>query len=268
MSAAPLGPAGPGVNPVPTAGRDTTGLGNAWGSHGGSLIRTILNAVIPVTIVERWYGEAEGSLFGITAGVGHLAGHRPSIEFFSDRVDWELHSLNIWYPQQAVKAPGPSPTEFRVVTSLFTAPGNYNPIEVAPTAEFGPQLVTNTSFTQGAVRGQGGHNAFNSPNGLGYTLSDWTSVYGVLGSGTIDNVSDQMEREYLNVLSERRMVGWQKHLENYIHFPRPIRMRRGRRLTIQLQMENFTTNGTPGFPLQVSALYSELPNPRGEYLTP
>lgn len=263
----PVGPPGPGSAFVGSSGRDTTGLANAWGSHGGSLIRSVFNAVLPVSVVERWFGEIEGSLFGLTVGVGHLAGHRPSVELFSDRVDWELHSLNIWYPQQAVPAPG-GPTEFRVVTSLFTAPGNYNPIAINPTAEFGPQLVTNVSFTQGSVRGQGGHSTVNSPNGLGYTLSDWTSVFGTLGSGTIDNVSDQMGREYLNVLSQRRPVQWQKHLENYIYFHRPLRIRRGRRLTIQLQMENFTTNSTPGFPLQVSAMYNELPNPRGSYLTP
>jgi len=222
--------------------------------------------VLPVTVVERWFGEIEGSLFGLTAGVGHLAGHRPAVEFFSERVDWQLHKMNIWYPAQAVPAPG-GPTDYRVVTSLFTAPGNFNPIAVAPTAEFGPQLVTNLSFTQGAVRGQGGHATVNNPNGLGYVLSDFSSRTGVIGATIIDNVSDDMHRNYLNVADQPRNLGWQKHLENYITFDPPIRMRRNRRLTVQLQMINFTTNSNPGWPLQISILYNELPNPRGSYLT-
>lgn len=151
---------------------------------------------------------------------------------------------------------------------MFTAPANFNPIAVNPTAEFGPQLVTNVSFTQGSVRGQGGHATANSPNGLGYVLSDFCSRTGVIGATIIDNVSDDMHRNYLNVVGDVRNLAWQKHLENYITFERPLRIRRGRRLTIQLQMENFTTNSDPGWPLQITILYNELPNPRGSYLTP
>lgn len=250
-----------------SAGRDSTGLGNAWGTHGGSFIRSIFNAVLPVSVVERWYGEIEGSLFGLTAGVGGLVGHRPSVEFFSERVDWELHKINVWYPTQNAIGGG-GPLEYRVVTSLFTAPGNFNPIAVAPTAEFGPQLVTNTTFTQGAVRGQGGHSLLNNPNGLGYTLSDAVTRVGVRGSFTIDNVSDVMGRSYVDSTMNDQPIAWDKHLENQINFDRPLRIKRGRRLTIQLQMETLTTLYSPGFPLQVSILYNELPNPRGSYMTP
>lgn len=224
--------------------------------------------MLPVSVVERWYGEVEGSLFGLSAGVGALIAHRPSLQFFSDRVDWELHAINVWYPAQLVAAPG-SPLEYRIVTSLFTAPPNFNPIAVAPTVEFGPQLVTNTTFTQGAVRGQGGHSLINSPNGLGFTLCDQVSRVGVRGSGTIHNVSDVMGRSYVDSASNDQPIAWDKHLENQIWFHRPLRMKRGRRLTIQLQMETLTTTFVnPGWPLQASILYNELPNPRGSYLTP
>lgn len=264
---APAGPPGPQGQFQGSAGRDSTGLGNAWGTHGGSFIRSIFNAVLPVSVVERWYGEVEGSLFGLTGAVGHLAGHRPALEFFSDRVDWELHSINVWYPAQAIPAPA-APLHYRVVTSLFTSPGNFDPIAVAPTAEFGPQLVTNTSFTQGAVRAQGGHNLINSPNGLGYTLCDQVARTAIDGAVIIDNVSDQDGRSYAAGGGAQHPIAWARHMENQIWFQRPLRIKRGRRLALQLQMTDSTTNSQPGFPLQASILYNELPNPRGSYSTP
>lgn len=251
-----------------SSGRNTEGLGNAWGSRGGSLIRSIFNAVIPVTVVERWYGELDGSLFGLTAGFEGLLAHRPSVEFFSESRDWELHSINLNYPLMINNGGTGGSVQYRIVTTLFTAFAGYNPIEFNPTILFGPQLITNETFNQGTVRGQGGANPVNNPLGIGYLLCDDSMRIGMKGTaGNHDVRNDAMWREYIDSGGVDRPIGFDKKLMNSIHFRRPLRIRRGRRITVQLQGLDDTFSYTPNMSLQCSILYTELPNPRGSFMT-
>ncbi len=254
---------------VGSGGRDTTGVANAWGAGGGNFIRRILNAVIPVTVVERIYGEIDGSLFGLTAGNTHLIAQRPAVEFVSEFRDWELHSINVWYPVQFDVGLTGGFNNYRVTTNLFTAVAGYNPIEFLPVGPFGPQLVTNSNFDQGTVRGFGGNNPVNNPNGFGYVLADENTRVGIQGAvGTNFLASDSFGRSYVSSGGGDRPIAVDKKLVNSVWFHRPLRIRRGRRITIQLQMADDTTSYNPGFPLQVAILYSELENPRESYRTP
>jgi len=253
-----------------SSGRNTEGLGNAWGTRGGSLLRGIFNAVIPVTIVERWFGELDGSLFGLTAGTTATAGFRPAVEFFSASRDWELHSINVSYPLQSATSGGAAPTDYRIITSLFTAFAGFNPIEFNPTILFGPQLITNETFNQGTVRGQGGVNPINSPLGFGYVLADTTTRVGIRGTFGVSPIpanQDSWARTYIDSGMVDQQIGQDKKLMNTISFPRPLRMRRNRRITVQLQGADLTFSYVPGFTLQVSITYTELPNPRGSFST-
>lgn len=251
-----------------SSGRDTTGLADAWGTRGGNFIRRILDSVIPVTVIERFYGELDGSLFGLTAGNTHLIAQRPAVEFVSDFRDWELHQINVWYPIQGTNGGTGGPSEYRVTTTLFTAVSGYNPIEFIPVGPFGPQLVTNSNFDQGTVRGFGGNNPVNNPNGFGYVLADETTRVGVKGSATVFQASDSLGRAYLDSGGVDQPIAVDKKMVNSFWFQRPLRVRRGRRITIQLQMLNATASYAPGFPLQCSILYTELENPRSSYRTP
>jgi len=251
-----------------SAGRDTTGLGNAWGTRGGSFIRSILNAVIPVTVVERWYGELEGSLFGLSAGTVGSFGLRPAVEFFSAFADWELHAINCNYPIMGTVGATGGPTEYRVATTLFTPVGSFNPTQFSPVGPFGPQLVTNANFDQGTVRGFAGVNPLNNPFGLGWVLADVVTRVGTLGSGIVDNVSDSYGREYVASGGQRTAIATDKKLQNHTWFHRPLRIKRGRRITVQLQALDATLQYTPDHSLSVSILYTELPNPRGSFRTP
>lgn len=257
-----------GIGYEGSSGRDTEGLGNAWGTRGGSFLRSIFNAVVPVTIVERWYGELDGSIFGLTAGTPGATGFRPSVEFFSFQRDWELHSINVSYPIMATVGAG-GPTPYRIITSLFTAFAGFNPIEFDPTILFGPQLITNTTFNQGSVRGQGGVAPINSPLGFGYVLADTTTRVGVKGSGggTIINNQDSWGRAYLDSTGDDQPISQDKKLMNSIYFHRPLRIKRNRRITVQLQGADTTFSYEPDFNLQVSITYTELPNPRGSFMT-
>lgn len=251
-----------------SSGRDTTGLGNAWGTSGGSFIRSIFNAVIPVTIVERWYGKLDGSLFAQTAGTAGFLGFRPAVEFFSEQRDWELHAINISYPIMADIGLTAGPSEYRVVTNLFTAFAGFNPIEFNPTVLFGPQLITNDTFNQGTVRGQGGVAPIDNPLGFGLVLADVTTRVGVRGTfGAVPQKSDSWGRAYVDLAMNDRPIATDKKLQNQITFRRPMRILRGRRITVQLGGADNTFSYTPVHSLQVSILYTELANPRGSFST-
>jgi len=252
-----------------SSGRDTAGLGNAWGTRGGSFLRSIFNAVIPVTVVERWFGELDGSVFGLTAGTPGALGFRPSVEFFSASRDWELHSINVSYPlMENVGATGGA-TEYRIITTLFTAFAGFNPIEFDPTILFGPQLITNTTFNQGTVRGQGGVAPVNNPLGFGYVLADFSTRVGTKGTGggVVPANQDSWGRSYVNLALADQPIAGDKKLMNTIYFHRPLRVKRNRRITVQLQGLDATFGYTPNHTLQVSITYNELPNPRGSFTT-
>jgi len=257
-----------GPGPEGTSGRDTTGLGNAWGSRGGSLIRSIFNWVVPVTVVERWYDDITGSYLAITGNTAGFFGHRPSVEFFSNVCDWELHAVNIWYPIRATRT-GAEPEQYQITCHMFTAFSGYDPIEFNPTILFGPQLITTELFNQGSVRAQGGTNPANNPLGTGWIVSNNTHRTGMFGSAALaPALNDAGARSYVTAAPiGERPIGWDKKMCNQITFKRPLRMRRNRRLTIQLIGINESFRGTPLTFLTVSALYTELPNPRGAFRT-
>jgi len=256
-----------GLGPEATGGRDTTGLGDAWGTRGGSLVRSILNYVVPVTVVERWYGDNSGSLFAQTGNTNGAFEHRPSVEFFSARRDWEIHAANIWYPIRGTAQVG-DPTEYQISTHIFTAFSGYDPIEFNATALFGPQLITTQTFNQGTVRGQGGTNPANNPLGTGWLVGNNTHRVGIFGGApSVPHVSDAAARSYLSGGGPERPIGWDKRLANTITFPRPLRILRNRRITFQLIGATSSFRGTPLTFLTVSILYTELPNPRESYRT-
>lgn len=249
-----------------SSGRDSSGLGNAWGTRGGSLVRRIFNAVVPVTVVERWYGELDGSQFGLTGGTSGALAFRPAVEFWSDSRDWELHTISCHYPIMWNVGLTAGPLEYRIVTTLFTAFAGFNPIEFNPTILFGPQLITNTTFNQGTVRSMGGVSPVNNPLGFGYVLADVVTRVGVFGAFTQPQISDAWGREYISGGGARTAIAQNKKLVHF-HFQRPLRVKRHRRITVQLQGDDATFSYQPLHSLNVSIIYNELPNPRGSYLT-
>jgi len=259
-----------GVGYEASGGRDTSGIGNSWGTRGGSFIRSIFNAVIPVTIVERWYGELDGSLSGITVGTPGALGFRPSCELFSDSADWELHALNIVYPTMATVGLTAGANWYRIQAHIYTALLGFDPIEFNPTIVFGPVLITNASVNQGTVRGQAGVAPTNNPLGLGWLVTDTVTRVGANGTATTAQTSDSSGLHYVTAAQPLvvKPLGSDKKLMNSIKFPRPLRIKRGRRLTISLHGIDDTFSYQPLHSLVVSALYSELPNPRRSYSTP
>lgn len=256
-----------GIGPEGVSGRDTTGISNSWGTRGGSLIRAILNFVVPVTVIERWYDDDTGSLFALSGTSGAAFEQRPSVEFFSDECDWEMHACNIFYPIRATATVG-DPTEYQIICHIFTAFAPYDPIEFNLAGPFGPQLITTELFNQGTVRGEGGTSPSNAPFGTGWIVGNNQHRVGVFG-GTAARppISDSAGRSYVSGGGTERPIAWDKKMCNQITFPRPLRIRRNRRITFQLIGLTSAFRGTPVTFITVSILYTELPNIRRSFRT-
>lgn len=268
----PPGPTGRDPQPrwVTNSGRDTTRVGDSWGIPGGNLIRSIFGGVAPVVVVDTIRDDLTGSISGISAGTDGLLGFRPSVQFFSAERDWEIHALNVNFPIMATVGATAGPDWYQIFVSLYTAVLGFDPIEFATTTLFGPQLVTNETFNQGTVRGQGGVAATNNPLGVGHMLAFFSTRVGQQGSdvtaGGAGQVGDAYGRNY-NESGTRIDLSDDKKLMNTIYFDPPLRVLRNRELTIGLQGFDPTFSYTPVHSLIATLTYTELPNPRESYRT-
>lgn len=258
---------GPGPGFEAAAGRNTIPLGNSWGTTRFSL-RWLFNAVIPVSIVERWYGDLDGSLFGLTTGTGGTIGERPAVEFVSFERDWQLHALNFTYPVMETTGATGGSTWYRITANLFTPAGGFDAVQNNTVGPFGPQLVTVPGGDQGTVRGFGGTNPVNHPQGEGWIVANDSLRVDLFGTTVANQISDAAGRGYLGGGSPLiRPFHWDKKSMNQITFPRPIRILRGRQLVLQLEMADDTASYVPNHSLLCSIMYSELPNPSGSFQT-
>ncbi|GAJ03198.1 unnamed protein product, partial [marine sediment metagenome] len=144
----------------------------------------------------------------------------------------------------------------------------YNPIQNNQTGPYGPQLTMNTNFDQGTVRGWGGGNVANNPNGFGWLLSDCAHRVGTQGNDIVAQNADSWDRSYkITGTSTYVPISIDKKLSQEIKFPRPLRVLRNREIFIQAEMLPLTTGYLTPMPLEVSILYTEIPNPRESYRT-
>lgn len=132
---------------------------NFFGTYGttqGS-IRGILNAIVPVAIVDRYRDDDEGSLFAITASANVAANNYPAFSFGSVQDDWELFAINM-----GVFFPVGVPQGYTWMTTnvmLYSPDTTYQPVvNFSPAGLWVPGLVTNWSYTLGSVTGITGYN--------------------------------------------------------------------------------------------------------------
>lgn len=130
-----------------------------WGDPRTNL-RSMMDSIIPVIVVDTFRGDEEGSVFGISAfASGGPANQNPSVNFFSADNDWELLQITSW----EVKFDGGIQTRL-IQDHIFTPIAPYNPAEtVSPVGFFAPGMLNNRSFTLGSVRALGGYNPVNPP---------------------------------------------------------------------------------------------------------
>lgn len=260
------------------SGGELSGLGDSLGISRGPLLRRVFDSIIPVSVAQRFYGEKSGSVYGITAGTPLIQGERPAIEFFNPLADWAIHRINIMFTRFSLPI-GAVSNEFQfwyqMGVHMFTPYIPYNPILNNTTPLFAPNLITNAAAVSGGTRGQGGSNPDAYPQGLGYILylgsdrsftDDFPGVVGVLQGA----FTDSYDVNYQNRDNLRNaQYGQDKKLMNQIfNFDPPLRVLRSRTLDFQMfgQDEAFVQFDY-GIELIVCLMYTELPNPRGQYGT-
>jgi hypothetical protein len=246
-------------------GRESKTLGAEWGIQRGSLLQRIFNAVIPVSIVSRYRGEKEGSLFGLTASHPGNWGLRPAVEFFSLETDWLLHGINVSFPIMNNVGSTGRGNSYWLGVHLFSPQVNVIPYNVI--GPWRPQLVTNTVGSQGSVVAESGCSGVNNPNGPGLMLFSGVLMVGVGGSH-LGQDADAINSYWLQPVTDKIFpYGHNKKLMPMIRFDPPFRIRRHRVIDVQIVGEDDTFFYEPYHSISVGILYSELPNPREQYFT-
>lgn len=124
-----------------------------YGTTSGS-IRGVLNAVIPVAVVDRFRDDTEGSLFGLTMATTVPAGRLCAFAMGSAADDWELLAANVG--EIGIRLP----TEFSTDFMVYTPDSTYIPVGLpSPVGFWEPGLNTDWSFTLSSVSGISGSNA-------------------------------------------------------------------------------------------------------------
>lgn len=112
-------------------------------------IRGVLNAVIPVAIIDRYRDDHEGSIFAITGdAIDVPAGQHAAFAIGSAQDDWELLALQygVWYHPV-----GAGTTQVHNLM-LYTPDSTYNPIvNPSPVGFYIPGLNPDFAFTLGSV---------------------------------------------------------------------------------------------------------------------
>jgi hypothetical protein len=148
---------------VPISGLDwlapVRSFRNFFGTYGttqGS-VRGVLNAIVPVAVVDRYRDDDEGSLFAMTATAQCPGGvnNFPALSFGSVNDDWELVSLfwGTFYPSTI------PPVWIAHNLMIYTPDSSYQPVQnFSPAGLYTPGLNTDWSFTLGSVTGIAGYN--------------------------------------------------------------------------------------------------------------
>jgi hypothetical protein len=129
---------------------------NFFGTYGttqGS-IRGVLNAIVPVAIVDRYRDDDEGSLFGMTCTAAVPSNKYAAFSFGSVADDWELYAMNFGASWSNV------PGNWSLHTlMIYTPDSTYQPVQhFAPAGIWVPGMNTDWSFTLGSVTGITGYN--------------------------------------------------------------------------------------------------------------
>lgn len=150
-----------GLGPVPAAGRGFQRFFRRWGSKAN--IRAVFNSVQPVAVVDRYFGDEEGSYQAITAVYTGQAGVTP-LEFpavlFGSReldVDVNVHKIAVWCGFSANgTAPGARIGRY---VYLFTPILPYDPVlNIDPPGFYESGLILTPSFTRGTCIAIAGSN--------------------------------------------------------------------------------------------------------------
>jgi len=212
-----------------TITKRTLDLFGRWGDS-RTMLRSMLDSVIPVAIVDRFRDDDEGSIFGIRAfTVGGPANQFPSVSFGSAVNDWELLGITSFGTFRNGRM-GSGLYD----AHIFTPIDPYNPAATpAPAAVFPSGLLTNRSFTFGTVRGLAGYNAALPP------------IFGPSIAGPFFSDSPNQWVSFLETMGKFQTI--------------PVPLRIYRDVTLTIQYHGFLGVGANPMEIDTSIIYRERP---------
>jgi len=243
----------------PTA-RNFIELADRWGTPSGRNINSLLSGVIPVTVVERFRDDLQGSLYGITAETDGDFNEFSACLFTSLTRAWEIHSVNVSWPR--VSGVAPVQQTYLEGLHVFNPISPYNPVINNTAGFFRPGLINNREFNFGTVLGISGTNGF-PPIFLGATLCDnMVRVTPNFANETFRGDAQEYTYESATGLQKQmtgaalgiKLKGDDRKCQNVIKFDPPLRIQPNGTICFQLK---HVVAGERFF-LQVSIIYTEI----------
>jgi hypothetical protein len=246
----------PGVDWIPHS-RNMLSWARQWGTPFGQNFRSVLNSVIPVSVVDRYRDNEEGSVYGMTVDgpdIGLQARFAACVFSSIDNdVEFHVHSVNWWY---GIDSDVASAVAQNVGVQMFIPIAPFNPVVTDTVGLFVPGLITDEQFTFGSVRALAG-SSNSRPAIDGFFLDLGTEVLSNAnpwGTGTGPRSSGWWAQQ-----PNGEVTGRDRRSQNTRNFDPPIRVRTFESLAFQL---NLPTSGAGPRPvdiiqLGVSILYTE-----------
>lgn len=247
----------PGVGFRPFA-RNMIGWAREWGTLRQENFRAVFNAVIPVSVVDRFRDNDEGSVFGLRVISGGISqalgpGEITAIIFFSTdpNVEFHVHSVNWHYDFDTTNA------VFRIVemgVMMYTPIAPHNPVAIAPVGLFVPGLITTEMFTFGSVRGIAGRSTVDATV-PGFELNNTDELVDNSVLGPAGGIPQSSAYGVPFGTGSSQMFHADRRSQNTRNFDPPLRIRSFE--TIAFQMTQGNSNLFDDFDMSVSMLYTE-----------
>jgi len=243
----------PGVGFRPFA-RNMLGWAREWGTLRQENFRAVFNAVIPVSVVDRFRDNDEGSIYGIQArslGVTNFAGPAEftAVIFFSadPDVEFHVHSLNWDYQFEATF---PSFSQLSMDVMMYTPILPHNPVEISPVGLFVPGLLTTENFTFGSIRAITGRSTVRNTLD-GFELNRTTELI----SNNFAKIPRSSAYGVPFGTGNSQMFHADRRSQNTRNFDPPLRIRSFEVLAFQMHPSNSASFDK--FDLAMSMLYTE-----------
>jgi len=241
----------PGVGFIPYS-RNMLRWAREWGTLRGGNFQALFNSVIPVSVIDRFRDNDEGSVYGIkvTSNGSAVLGERTAVIFFSvdPDVEFHVHSINWDYDFNTTNVVFAT---LSMGVMMYTPILPHNPVEIAPVGLFVPGLITTEQFTFGSIRGIAGRSLVAATLD-GFELNRTSELID-------ESIISQIPRSSAYMApfgtGNSEMWGADRRSQNTRNFDPPLRIRSFETIAFQMTIANQA--GLNDFDLGVSMLYTE-----------
>lgn len=261
-----------GVN---SASRGFLRLADRWGlTRGSNPIRGFTNWAQPVTQIERWRDDQEGSLYGLTAftpGFGVQIGpilydaEYPSVCIGNLEQDVYIHRMNISFNR--LRGVGATSFNYNERFEIFTPLNPYSPCANNTVGPFFPGLITRDVLNVGgtfAIAGTNPLNLVDAGQHHGFTVNIGATRY---NGDTTRFIGDVVGGEYVSGGAQKAIADLFAMQNTLVWDDPPLKIPSPFALAVQRTILPDRPIAEVMFQpatLRVSIMYTEIPDRRGQ----